>query len=357
VSTAIITGAGGLIGSEAARHFHSLGWDVVGVDNDMRSKFFGVEASTRWMTTLLAEELPNYEHQDFDIRDTDALSRLFARVGPSIELVVHAAAQPSHDWAARDPITDFEVNARGTMNMLEAARRHAADAPFVFLSTNKVYGDTPNNLPLVELETRYELPTDHPWYFGVPESMSIDHCTHSLFGVSKAAGDLLVQEYGRYFDMPTVVLRGGCLTGPGHSGAELHGFLAYLIKCVATGRRYTIYGYKGKQVRDNIHSADLVKAIEQIARSPQAGAVYNIGGGREANCSLIEAVNISEEIAGQPLKSHYVESSRVGDHLWWIGDLATFKADYPEWGLTYDIRSIIAEIYDLNRERWRGEAA
>jgi CDP-paratose 2-epimerase len=354
MSVAVITGAGGLIGSEAARHFHEQGWDVVGVDNDMRSRFFGEEASTSWMVDRL-RALPRYTHLDADIRDADAINGLFQRLGGALELVIHTAAQPSHDWAAREPMTDFTVNAQGTLVLLEALRAHAPGAPFIFTSTNKVYGDTPNRLPLVELETRWELDPAHEWYPGIPETMSIDGSTHSLFGVSKAAADLLVQEYGRYFDLQTVSFRGGCLTGPGHSGAELHGFLAYLMKCTVTGRPYRIFGYKGKQVRDNIHSADLVAAFEHAARAPRAASVYNIGGGRQSNCSMLEAIDACQRISGEELDWTYVEDNRIGDHIWWIGDLAAFKADHPEWDIRYDVDAILRDIYEANVEKWQRE--
>ena len=357
MSTVVVTGSGGLVGSETVRRFHDLGWDVVGLDNDMRGRFFGAEASTRWMTERLARELPRYRHEEVDIRDAGAVDRIFRRAGSDVELVVHAAAQPSHDWAAREPITDFEVNAVGTLVVLEAVRKHAPAATFIFLSTNKVYGDTPNRLPLVELETRWELPAGHEWYGGIPETMTIDRSTHSLFGVSKAAADLLVQEYGRYFGLATACFRGGPLTGPGHSGTELHGFLAYLMKCTATGRPYRVYGYGGKQVRDNIHSADLVAAFEHVAAKPLRAAVYNIGGGRDVNCSVLEAIALCERIAGRGLDWLYVEQNRIGDHIWWIGDISAFRADYPEWQIRYDVAAILEEILELNRDRWLRERA
>lgn len=352
MSIIIITGSSGLIGSEAARHFHELGYDVWGIDNDLRSSFFGADASTLWMRQRLESSLVRYRHHDVDIRDEDQIDHLFARGGRDIEIVLHTAAQPSHDWAARDPKTDFGVNAVGTLELLEATRRHSPEAAFLFTSTNKVYGDTPNRLPLEELETRYELPHDHGYYRGIPESMSLDASTHSLFGVSKAAADLLVQEYGRYFGMKTACFRGGCLTGPGHSGAELHGFLAYLMKCAVTGTPYTVYGYKGKQVRDNIHSADLVRAFEAVARAPRPAAVYNIGGGRESNCSMLEAIQMCEEIAGRELVWTYSEQNRIGDHMWWISDLEAFTRDYPDWSLHFDVRGILEDIYGHNHERW-----
>jgi CDP-paratose 2-epimerase len=354
MSTVVVTGSAGLIGSETSRHFHDLGWDVVGIDNDMRASFFGPDASTEWMRRRLESELHGYRHADIDIRDADAIERLVGELAGDLELVVHTAAQPSHDWAARDPVTDFGVNATGTLVLLEAIRRHSPEATFIFTSTNKVYGDEPNRLPLIETDTRYEMPAEHPWYGGIPTSMSIDQSTHSLFGVSKAAADLLVQEYGRYFALNTVTFRGGCLTGPGHSGTELHGFLAYLMKCTATGRPYTVFGYKGKQVRDNIHSADLVRAFEHVARAPRSAAVYNMGGGRGANCSMIEAITACERIAGRGLEWSYSETNRMGDHMWWISHLSPFQADYPDWSLRHDIDSMLEEIYEFNRDRWSG---
>src|SRR3954470_7147522 len=273
---AIVTGAGGLIGSEAVEHFIAQGFDVVGIENDMRASFFGPESSTSHVTERLVNEHPGSFHwEQADIRDAERMMAIFARHAGQIELVIHTAAQPSHDWAASAPQIDFGVNANGTLNLLEAARAHAIDAPFIFCSTNKVYGDTPNRLPLEEHEERLEIPRDHEYYDGIPTSMSIDGSTHSLFGVSKAAADLLVQEYGRYFDMPTVAFRGGCLTGPNHAGTQLHGFLSYLMRCTITGQPYTVFGYGGKQVRDNIHSADLVAAFEAFAKTPRAASVYN----------------------------------------------------------------------------------
>ena len=351
--TVIVTGAGGLVGAEAVRHFSAQAERVVGVDNDMRAYFFGDGASTAWSVGELRDALPNYDHRSLDIRDRDGVLGLFAEVGSTLDLVVHTAAQPSHDWAAKEPFTDFDVNAVGTLNLLEATRRHAAACPFIFTSTNKVYGDTPNRLPLVELESRWELDSSHEWFeFGIPETMSLDNSVHSLFGASKVAADVLTQEYGRYFDMPTGVFRGGCLTGPGHSGAELHGFLAYLMQCTATGEPYTVFGYEGKQVRDNIHSADLISAFEAFARNPMAGKAYNIGGGRTANCSMKEAIVLCEEIAQRELTWSYSEENRVGDHIWWVSDTRAFEQDYPEWSLQYDIRGILRDIYEYGIERW-----
>lgn len=355
--TAIVTGSGGLIGSESARYFSEQGFRVIGIENDLRATFFGPEASTSPTSKRLAEELEDFESTAMDIRDTDGIMRLFEQHKRDIELVVHTAAQPSHDWAASDPQTDFTVNANGTLNLLQAARTHTPDATFVFTSTNKVYGDTPNYLPLVEHELRLELPVDHEYYDGIPTSMSIDHCTHSLFGVSKAAADLAVQEYGRYFDMPTVCFRGGCLTGPQHAGAQLHGFLAYLMKCTVSGTPYTIFGYDGKQVRDNIHAHDVVRAFHAFHQDPKAAAVYNLGGGRASNVSMLEAIGLCQEIAGRPLDYTLSETARIGDHRWWVSDLGAFQADYPAWELTFGIREVLDDIYARNVEQWEAAAA
>ena len=352
MSVALITGSAGLIGSEAARFFAGLGMDVVGVDNDMRRYFFGDEASTRWNRSRLERQVSTYRHEDADIRDAGTLEAIFARYGRDISLVIHTAAQPSHDWAAREPFVDFAVNATGTLNVLEAARRHCPDAPFIFTSTNKVYGDTPNALPLLELETRWEIDPAHRYAPGIAEDMSIDQSKHSLFGASKVAADVLVQEYGRYFGMRTACFRGGCLTGPNHSGTQLHGFLAYLMKCVMTGTPYTVFGYKGKQVRDNIHSADLIAAFYEFYQRPRSAEVYNIGGGRASNCSMLEAIAECETIAGRPLDYSYAEDNRSGDHIWYVSDLAKFRSHYPAWGVTYDVPRILREMYEVNQERW-----
>ncbi len=353
---AVVTGSGGLIGSESVRHFAGLGFDVIGLENDMRARFFGPESSTSHVTEQLSSEVDGFRSLPIDIRDTDGVERVFAEHGRRIELIVHTAAQPSHDWAASDPQTDFTVNANGTLNLLEATRNHCPDAPFLFTSTNKVYGDRPNFLPLLETETRLELPQDHHWYGGIGTDMSIDTCTHSLFGVSKVAADLLVQEYGRYFGMPTVCFRGGCLTGPQHAGAELHGFLAYLMKCTVSGKPYTIFGYGGKQVRDNIHAADVVAAFEAFQRAPRQAAVYNLGGGRESNISMLEAIEACEQISGRRLDYTLTDTARIGDHRWYISDLAAFKADYPDWRLTIGIEQILTEIHDANIETWGARA-
>jgi CDP-paratose 2-epimerase len=350
---AIVTGSGGLVGSESVAYLVETGFDVLGVENDMRAYFFGPTASTKPQTQRLLETYPdNFRSLELEIRDFDAIDGAFAEHATDLELVIHTAAQPSHDWAATEPRTDFTINANGTLNLLEATRRHRPEATFIFASTNKVYGDRPNSLPLEELETRLELPENHEYYGGIPTSMPIDRSLHSLFGVSKTAADLLVQEYGRYFEMPTVCFRGGCLTGPNHAGARLHGFLSYLMRCTVTGENYTVYGYGGKQVRDNIHSADFVRAFAAFHERPSAAAVYNIGGGRESNCSVLEAIAICEEIAGRELDWELDQVPRTGDHRWWISDLSEFRRDYPQWGLEYGIDEILREIYEQNVETW-----
>src|SRR5947209_13325335 len=332
MSVAIVTGASGLIGSETVKFLHEKGMRIVGIDNDMRKYFFGEEASTRWNTEQLKRSLRNYTHDPADVRDAEGISKVFGEFGKDISVVVHTAAQPSHDWAAKEPFTDFTVNANGTLVLLEATRRFCPDAAFIFTSTNKVYGDAPNRLPLVERETRWEVESSHPYSaHGIDELMTIDQSKHSLFGVSKVAADVMTQEYGRYFGLKTVAFRGGCLTGPAHSGAELHGFLAYLVKCAVTGKTYTLYGYKGKQVRDNIHSYDLVNAFWHFMQSPRAGAVYNMGGSRHSNCSVLEAIRCVEELCGRELDYTLSESARSGDHIWWISDVRKFRLDYPQW--------------------------
>ena len=358
MSVAIITGSAGLVGSEAVAYFAALGMDVVGIDNGMRAEFFGPDASTKWVRDNLKREIPEYDHNEVDIRDPEAVGKVFERYAKDIALIVHTAAQPSHDWAASNPTMDFTVNANGTSVLLEATRKFAKNAVFIFTSTNKVYGDTPNRLPLIEQETRWEIEATHPYAKnGIPETMSIDHTTHSLFGVSKVAADVLVQEYGRYFGMNTACFRGGCLTGPRHSGTQLHGFLAYLMKCAVTGTPYSVFGYKSKQVRDNIHSADLIRAFHEFFKKPRQGEVYNIGGGRRSNCSMLEAIQICEGITGKPLNSQYVDQNRHGDHIWWISDLSHFQVHYPEWRLQYDVPQILREIFELNNERWSQSCA
>jgi CDP-paratose 2-epimerase len=343
--TIIVTGSAGLIGSETVKRFAQDGARVVGIDNDMRREFFGPEASTGKTREQLVATVRNYQHHDVDIRDAGAVMQLFKQQGSNIAAVVHTAAQPSHDWAARDPQVDFGVNANGTLNLLEATRACCPEAPFVFTSTNKVYGDTPNRLPLRELPKRWEIEPGHEYDPGISETMSIDYTKHSLFGASKAAADILVQEYGRYFGMPTVCFRGGCLTGPAHAGTELHGFLSYLMICTVTGRPYRVFGYGGKQVRDNIHSHDLVEAFVQFIAAPRAGEVYNIGGSRHSNCSMLEAIDLCEEISGRKLTWKYEENNRIGDHIWWISDVRKFQEHYPGWKFRYGLREILEEIH------------
>jgi CDP-paratose 2-epimerase len=353
---AIVTGSGGLIGAASVRFFSARGFDVIGLENDMRARFFGPDASTNATSERLCAEIDGFRWHKLDVRDAAGVDSLFARHSREIGLVVHAAAQPSHDWAASDPQTDFTINANGTLNLLEATRRHASDAVFVFLSTNKVYGDRPNFLPLQEQESRLELPAGHRWHGGIDTEMPLDRTTHSLFGVSKAAADLLVQEYGRYFGMPTACFRGGCLTGAHHAGAELHGFLAYLMKCTVTGRPYTVFGYGGKQVRDNIHCNDVVRAFDTFLSRPRCAAVYNLGGGRESNVSMLEAIERCQKITGRQLGVTFTDRPRIGDHRWWISDLAEFKADYPDWQLTYGIDDTLRDIYEQNVEHWMAGA-
>ncbi len=349
---ALITGSAGLIGSEAAKFFHQKGLHIIGIDNNMREYFFGKDGSSKWNQESLEQSLTNYHHEQVDIRDRDKIEKIFEKHGKNIEVIIHAAAQPSHDWAAKEPHTDFSINATGTLNLLEATRKFSPDACFIFTSTNKVYGDTPNFLPLNELQSRWEIDPSHKYSeFGIDESMSIDQSKHSLFGASKVAADIMVQEYGKYFGMKTAVFRGGCLTGPSHSGAKLHGFLAYLVKCAITDRKYSILGYKGKQVRDNIHSNDLVSAFWCFFQNPRAGEVYNIGGSRHSNCSILEAIDIIESLSKKKLDFEVIKDNRIGDHIWYISDVRKFQNHYPEWNFHFNIEKIISEIIDSTIER------
>lgn len=349
MAVVIVTGSAGLVGSETVRHFCARGFDVAGIDNNMRSSFFGNDSSTEWMRLSLQKGNKNYTHHDLDIRDWASIEALFKRYSRDVSLIVHTAAQPSHDWAAKDPMTDFSINASGTLTLLENTRRHCPEAVFIFTSTNKVYGDAPNRLPLVELSTRYEIKEGHKWRDGIDETMSIDFSTHSLFGVSKAAADLLTQEYGRYFGLKTACFRGGCLTGGSHSGTMLHGFLSYIVRCAITGKKYEIYGYKGKQVRDNIHSRDLVEAFSLFYENPRHGEVYNIGGGRHSNLSVLEAIELCREITGRRLDYEYVDKNRTGDHIWWISGVNKFISHYPQWKPLYGSSEIMAEIYETQK--------
>ncbi|MFM2393996.1 MAG: hypothetical protein RLZZ546_1978 [Bacteroidota bacterium] len=346
MDVAIITGSGGLIGSQAVKYFSQFFDKVIGIDNDHRSYFFGKEASTIPSTNKLVIDFHNFESHPVDIRNQEEIFNIFQKYNNDIKLVIHTAAQPSHDWAAREPFTDFTINANGTLVLLEATRNFCENAVFIFTSTNKVYGDTPNYLPLVELEKRWEIAQDHPYFAnGIDENMSIDNSKHSIFGASKVAADIMVQEYGKYFNMKTAVFRGGCLTGPNHAGAELHGFLSYLMKCCIIGREYTIFGYKGKQVRDNIHSYDLIKMFDEFYKSPRIGEVYNAGGGRFSNCSMQEAIDLCEEITGNKMNYKYSDANRIGDHIWYISDTNKFKSHYPNWTQEYDINDILNQIY------------
>lgn len=347
MNIALVTGSSGLIGSEAVAFFSSKFDRVIGIDNNLREYFFGKDGSVEWNKNRLEKTYSNFTSHSVDIREVNDLKRIFEEFGSDIKLILHAAAQPSHDWAAKEPFTDFSVNANGTLNMLEMCRLHCPKAVFVFTSTNKVYGDTPNYLPLVELDKRWEIDRSHKYFEnGINEEMSIDHTKHSLFGASKVAADVLVQEYGRYFGMYTGVFRGGCLTGPNHSGAQLHGFLSYLMKCSITGDHYTIFGYKGKQVRDNIHSWDLVNMFWHFYNDPKAGEVYNAGGGRFSNCSMLEAIKLCEEISGNKMNYSYAETNRIGDHIWWISDVSKFKTHYPAWSWKYDLKKTLVEMHD-----------
>jgi CDP-paratose 2-epimerase len=352
MSIAIVTGATGLVGVHAVEQFHALGLDVVGIDNDMRRSFFPGVASAEPIRAQLESSFARYRHLDQDIRDEAAMGALFGRYGRDISLVIHAAAQPSHDWAAERPMTDFSINAMGTLLLLESARRHCPEAAFIFCSTNKVYGSRPNDLPLVELETRWEIDESHSYFpRGVSENMSIDATKHSLFGVSKAAADLMVQEYGRYFDMKTTVFRAGCITGAGHRGAAQHGFLSYLAECVSSGRAYDVIGHGGKQVRDNIHASDLVRGFVEFFRRPGSGEIYNIGGGRSRSCSILEAIALFEGAFGRKLNQQYVAQARSGDHVWWISDGSKFERAYPDWTQRHSLHAIIAEFVTEGRKR------
>jgi CDP-paratose 2-epimerase len=351
MKTIIVTGSAGLIGNEAAMFWHEKGFPIVGIDNDMRAYFFGKEASTGKNVIKQETQLTHFRHFSVDIRDVDGLEKVFKEYSGEIAGVIHTAAQPSHDWAANEPFTDFGINATGTLNLLEMTRQYAFDAPFIFTSTNKVYGDTPNDLPLVETETRWEIDKSHPyWEHGIDESMSIDNSKHSIFGASKVAADVMVQEYGKYFGMKTVAFRGGCLTGPTHCGAELHGFLAYLIKCAVEKKEYRIFGYKGKQVRDNIHSHDLINAFWEYFLNPKCGEAYNIGGSRHSNISMLEAIHKIESILGYKMKYTLLDENRIGDHIWYISDVSKFKKDYPQWEYKYDCNVIIEDMVKNTQE-------
>lgn len=346
----LVTGSSGLIGSEVCTYFSKKGWEIHGIDNNQRAIFFGESGDTRWSQHRLERELPNFTHHEVDIRNRDLILSTVASIKP--DAIVHAAAQPSHDKAALIPFDDFDTNAVGTFNLLEATKRYSTQIPFVHMSTNKVYGDKPNFIPLKELATRWDYDDVH-FENGISESFSIDQSKHSLFGASKLAADMVVQEYGRYFNMPTVCLRGGCLTGPNHSGVELHGFLSYLIKCNLEQKEYEIHGYKGKQVRDNIHASDVASFIYAFIDQPSAGAVYNIGGGKENTCSILEAFSLIESISQIPMKHSYSDINRIGDHICYYSDLRKMKADYPQWEITKNLQTTFEEIYTswMNRTK------
>lgn len=343
----IVTGSSGLIGSEVCKHFHSLGWEIYGIDSNQRAVFFGEKGDTRWNQKRL-QSLTNFRHVELDIRNRQGVLDIVTEIAP--DAIVHTAAQPSHDRAAAIPFDDFDTNAVGTFNMLEATRRYSTRIPFVHMSTNKVYGDAPNAIPMIELETRWEY-ADEKYLTGIPETFTIDQSKHSLFGASKVAADVCVQEYGRYFNMPTCVLRGGCLTGPNHSGVELHGFLSYLVKCNLEGNQYTIYGYKGKQVRDNIHSSDVSRFIEEFIKAPRVAEVYNIGGGKQNTCSILEAFEMTERFSGKKMVYKYSDTSREGDHICYYSDLRKMKKHYPNWDITISLEETVKQIVDSWEER------
>jgi len=353
VSVVIVTGSGGLVGSEAAKAFALLGYDVVGIDNDMRRLFFGSDASTLWNVDRLERELGSgYWHFSVDIRNREAIMDVFRIYGANVAIVVHAAAQPSRDWGGREPSTDFAVNALGTLNVLEATREFSPGASFIFTSSSEVYGDHPNALPLVELDTRYELEPSHPFFRGVGEAMAVDACNHAISGVSKLSADLMVQEYGRSFGLNTVCFRTGMVTGKGQSSTALHGFIAYAIRCAGTGSHLTVYGHKGKNVRDVIHASDLAGAFIEFVKHPRAGEIYNVGGGRRVNCSVIEAIERAEVVTGKKMNWSYLSAMRAGDTLWWIGDNSKFESHYPGWKPTYDLDSIFVELHEANLDCW-----
>jgi len=352
MNVAIITGSAGLIGSESVEFFAPRFETIVGVDNNMREYFFGNDGSTSWNRSRIENSITNYEHNNSDIRNYGDLEKVFKKFGTDIKLIVHTAAQPSHDWAAKEPLTDFHINATGTLNLLELTRLHCPKAVFIFTSTNKVYGDNPNYLPLIEKETRWEIDETHPYFKnGIDEKMSLDHAKHSVFGASKVAADIMAQEYGKYFQMNVGVFRGGCLAGPKHSGAQLHGFLAYLMKCAITNKPYTIFGYNGKQVRDNIHSWDLVNLFWHFYQNPKQGEAYNVGGGRFSNCSVIEGITMCEKITGNKMNYTYSETNRIGDHIWYISDMSKFKEHYPLWTWNYSVKDILFQMFNEMKQR------
>ena len=348
MSVVLITGSCGLVGSESVKFFISKGFDVIGIDNNSRLKFFGKDGDINWVKKNLIKSYKNYNHKNLDICNYHNLEKIFLKYKKSISLIIHSAAQPSHDWAKSKPFVDFNINALGTLNLLNLTKKYSYDAPFIFMSTNKVYGDNPNLLPLRELNSRWEISKKHKYFKGINETMSIDNSIHSFFGASKTYADLIVQEYGKNDGLKTVCFRAGCITGPNHSGTRLHGFLSYLVKSALNKKSYLIFGYKGKQVRDNIHSYDLIKCFWNFFKKPKKGAIYNIGGGRKSNCSIIEALGYVESIANLKIKKIYKKTNRVGDHIWYISDTKKFRKDYPKWKQKYATKKIIEElIYNL----------
>ncbi len=346
MSIALITGSCGLVGSQSSIFFSRKGFNIIGIDNNSRKLFFGKDGDISWLRKKLKKNLKNYQHFNYDIRNYHSLEKIFKRYKKEINVIIHSAAQPSHDWAKSKPYVDFDINAKGTLNLLELTRLYCPHAPFIFMSTNKVYGDNPNSLPLIEKKTRWEIKRSHKFYSGIDETMSIDNCTHSFFGTSKSYADLVVQEYGRNIGLKTACFRAGCITGPNHSGAKLHGFLSYLVKASLKQKEYTLIGYKGKQVRDNIHSQDLVECFWQFFKNPGFGEVYNTGGGRYSNCSVIEALDLIEKISGFKIKRKILKQNRVGDHIWYISNMKKFKKNYPQWKQKYTTKKIIEELVE-----------
>ena len=346
MSIAIITGSSGLVGSETVNFFCEKGFDVIGIDNNLREFFFGKNGSTNWIKAQLLKKNKNFKHLNIDIRNFDKLSKIFKKYSKRISVIIHCAAQPSHDYGKKFPFLDFHVNATGTLNLLELTKKYCSNAPFIFMSTNKVYGDSPNKLNMIEKKFRWELKTKDKNYKGIKENFSIDNSTHSFFGVSKTYADLIVQEYGKNFGLKTTCFRAGCITGPNHSGAMLHGFLSYLVKISLKMKKYTLIGFKGKQVRDNIHSSDLVNCFWEYYKKPSVGQVYNAGGGRFSNCSILEALKIVEDEAKIKIKRKYLKQNRVGDHIWYISNMKKFKNDYPKWRQKFSTKKILVQLID-----------
>ena len=348
MSVVIITGSSGLVGSESVEFFCKKGFDVVGIDNNLRNHFFGKDGSTIWVKKKLLNKHKNFKSNNIDIRNFNSVEKIFKKYKKNISLIIHCAAQPSHDYGKKFPILDFNVNATGTLNLLELTKRYCPDSPFIFMSTNKVYGDNPNKLKIIEKSKRWELKEKDTFFKGIDEKFSIDNCTHSFFGVSKTYADLIVQEYGKNIGLKTVSFRGGCITGPNHSGAKLHGFLSYLVKSSLTKKSYTLIGYKGKQVRDNLHSFDLVNCFWEFYKKPKYGEVYNMGGGRYSNCSVLEALDIVEKLKNINIKKKIIKENRVGDHIWYVSNTKKFKKDYPNWKQKYNTKKIIEELIENN---------